>query len=131
MASTQLAIESPQDVRLVVHDRIRVRGEVRTPGGAALPPGLRVALVPTLLGPSALFPAESVALDAAGTFDLAGGPGEHELHVEGLPAGWSVRRLQQGTSTASLPALWLVPGSPLEGIRVELVVMPAAGGSRR
>jgi len=120
VVSTDLAIESPQDVRIVVRDPGCVHGRVQVPGGGPVPAGLRLALVPTLLRPSALFPAEPASPDASGRFALAGGPGEHELIVEGLPPGWTVLRIHQGTSTAQLATLWLSPGTTLENVGVDI-----------
>ena len=56
LASTELAIESVQDLRIVVRDPGRVRGRVHAPGGIPLPEGVRLSLVPTILRPSALYP---------------------------------------------------------------------------
>ena len=131
IASTELAIESAQDLRIVVREPSRVRGQVRAPAGAALPPGVRVALVPLVLGPSALYPPETVEPDAAGRFELGGAPGEHEVRVEGLPPGWVVRRVHQGTSAVGLAGLWLRPGAVIDDVRVELGVAPAGAGSSR
>jgi hypothetical protein len=110
LASVALAIESAQDLRVELREPGRVRGRLVAAGGA-LPPGLTVAAVPTLLRPSALYPADEAVLDASGAFDLVGSVGEHEIVVAGLPPGWRVR----GT-----PSVWLAPGETVSDVRVEV-----------
>ena len=110
VAAVVLAVESVQDLRIEVRDPGKVRGRIVAPGGA-FPPGLRVALVPTLLRPSALFPAQEAAVDASGAFEVSGTVGEHELTVRGLPPGWTVR---------SRAAIWLDAGQTLADLRVDV-----------
>jgi hypothetical protein len=71
-----------------------------------------VALVPVILRPSALYPADEAPVDASGAFEAIGTVGEHELTVGGLPAGWSVRGVR--------PSLWLTPGATIDDVRVEV-----------
>jgi hypothetical protein len=110
LASVVLAVESAQDLRIELREPGRVRGQVVAPR-AALPAGLRVALVPTLLRPSALYPPVESPVDATGRFEAAGGVGEHEVMVSGLPRDWVVRRAAP---------LWLAPGGTLADVRVEI-----------
>lgn len=110
VAAVVLAVESAQDLRIDVREPGRVLGRIVAAGGA-LPTGLRVALVPTLLRPSALYAPEEVAVDASGAFEAGGTVGEHEVVVSGLPAGWRVRRAT---------TVWLGAGETVTDIRVEL-----------
>jgi hypothetical protein len=110
LASVALAVESAQDLRIELREPGRVRGQVVATRGA-VPAGLRIALVPTLLRPSALYPAAETLVDATGTFDTVGGVGEHEVVVSGLPEGWAARR--------SAP-LWLTPGETFADVTVEI-----------
>jgi hypothetical protein len=112
LASVALAIESAQDLRVELHAPGRVRGRLVATGGA-LPAGLSVAVVPTLLRPSALYPADEAVLDASGAFDLEGSVGEHEIVVRGLPAGWSVRGVRPRT-------IWLDSGTTTGDVLVEI-----------
>jgi len=111
VASVVLAVESAQDLRLEVREPGRVRGRVVATTGA-LPAGLRVALLPTILRPSALYPAEEAPVDASGVFEVAGTVGEHELIVRGLPAGWGIRGVPS--------SVWLNPGEAIGEVRVEI-----------
>ena len=111
VASVVLAVESAQDLRVEVERPGAVRGRVVAQGGT-LPPGLRVALEPTLLRPSALYPAGEAAVDASGRFEATGTVGEHELTVQGLPRGWGIR----GTR----PLLWLDAAETITDVRVEI-----------
>jgi hypothetical protein len=110
VAAVVLAVESAQDLRIEVREPGKVLGRLVAVGGT-LPPGLRVALVPTLLRPSALYAPEEVAVDASGAFGASGTVGEHEIVVSGLPAGWRVRRAT---------TVWLRAGETVTDIRVEL-----------
>jgi hypothetical protein len=130
LASTELAIESPQDVRIVVREPGHVRGRL-TAAGAPLPPGLRVSLVPTLLRPSALYPAEVVTVDAAGRFDLQGGPGGHAIVVDGLPPGLAVTGVRHPASTVGLATVWVTPGGVVADVQVEIGPAPVPARSGR
>jgi hypothetical protein len=131
VASTELAVESAQDLTVVVREPVRVRGRLQPAGDAPLPAGLRVSMVPTLLRPSALYPAEAVAPGANGRFELTSAAGEHELQVEGLPPGWTVRRVRHGASPAMLKGLWLTPETAFEDLRVEIGPAPVPSASAR
>jgi hypothetical protein len=111
IASVVLAVESAQDLRIEVREPGRVRGRV-VASGAPLPAGMRVALVPVILRPSALYPAVDAAVDRSGAFEAIGSVGEHELVVHGLPAGWVVRRVPT--------SLWLTSGATIGDVRVEI-----------
>ena len=104
-----LAVESTLDLRIEVREPGRVRGRVVAPGGV-VPPGMRVALVPTLLRPSALYPAEEAPVDASGAFDVGGTVGEHEVVVRGTPPGWVVRT----------PPVWLAAGQVIGDLRIDV-----------
>jgi hypothetical protein len=125
VAAVVLAIESTQDLRIEMREPGRVRGRIVAPGGV-LPPGLRVSLVPTLLRPSALYPAEEVPVDASGAFEARGTIGEHEVKVLGLPAGWGFRSIHP-RSGGNPALLWLNPGDRLAEITVEIGRGPGPG----
>jgi hypothetical protein len=131
VASTELAIESPQDVRIVVREPGRVRGQVVAVGGSAVPAGLRLSLVSTLLRPSALYAAEAVSPDAGGRFELSGEAGEHRVVVEGLPSGWQVTKTARAASSAALASLWLTSGTTMEDVVVEIGPARGKSSSRR
>jgi hypothetical protein len=111
VVSVVLAVESAQDLTIALQKPGKVRGWLVTPNGT-LPPGLRVTLMPTLLRPSALYPAEDAAVEASGAFEATGSVGEHALVVSGLPAGWSVRGPE--------PTFWLEAGERLDDVRIEI-----------
>ena len=121
IASVVLAVESAQDLRIDVREPGRVRGRVVASGGA-LPAGLRVALVPTILRPSALYPADEARVDASGAFEAIGTVGEHDLTLRGVPTGWSVRGVQ--------PSLWLTAGTVISHVRVEVGPGTPRGAAR-
>jgi hypothetical protein len=111
VASVVLAVESAQDLRIEVHEPGRLHGRLVALGGV-LPAGMRVVLQPTLLRPSALYPAEEAAVDATGDFEVTGSVGEHELVVQGLPRGWGVH--------GARPLFWLNAAETLNDVRVDI-----------
>jgi hypothetical protein len=111
VASAVLAVESAQDLRVEVRKPGTVRGRLVAESGA-LPAGLRVVLQPTLLRPSALYPAGEAAVDPDGGFEASGTVGEHELIVQGLPQGWALR--------GKRPLLWLDAAETINDVRVEI-----------
>jgi hypothetical protein len=120
VAASTLAIEFAQDVRIALQEPGRVRGQVVAARGADLPSSLEVALVPTLLRPSALYPAEPATVAADGRFDAVGTLGEHEVEIRGLPAGWRVQRLLHQGARVESGRIWLAPGATLTDVRVEV-----------
>jgi hypothetical protein len=134
LASTELGLESVQDLRIVVREPARVRGRIRAMGNAPLPDGLRVAIVPALLGPSALFPPDEAPVGADGQFEVSGGAGPHDVRVEGLPPGWRVlsvgpaARAQRATGPAGI---LLTAGATLEGHDVVVGPAPVQDSSSR
>jgi hypothetical protein len=110
VAAVVLAVESARDLRIDMRETGRVRGRLVAPGGVP-PPGLRVVLVPTLLRPSALYPAEEALVDASGAFDARGTIGEHEIAVRGLPAGWVIR---------GPASVWLGAGQTFGDVRLDV-----------
>ena len=129
VAAVVLAVESAQDVRIEVRQPGKVRGRIVAPGGA-IPPGLRVALVPTLLRPSALYPPDEVAVDASGAFEVGGSIGEHEVTVRGLPSGWGLRGLHPPRSGGAPALIWLNPGETVADLTVEIGPGTARGVRR-
>jgi len=131
LVSTELAVESAQDVRIVVRDLGRVTGRLVVESGASLPDTVRVVLIPTLLGPSALYPADEAGPDPAGTFEVRGGAGEHELSVRGLPAGWAVRRAVTDGKPIGGSRFWLSAGHTIGNVRVDIAPAPARRSASR
>jgi hypothetical protein len=120
VAASELATEFAQDVRIVLQEPARVRGQVVAASGSVLPSPVRVTLVPTLLRPSALYPPEEAPVGADGTFEAAGSLGEHEVVVLGLPAGWAVQRVLQQGSPVEPGKLWLAPAATVADVTVEV-----------
>ena len=123
LASVVLAVESAQDLRIELQPPGGVRGRVIAVSGP-LPAALRVALVPTLLRPSALYPAAEATLDAAGAFEVAGSAGEHEVVVRGLPPGWAIRSVRPRRASGGA-TIWLDAGEMIGDVRVEIGPGPA------
>ncbi len=95
LAASDVLIGPVEEVRLQLSPPGSVSGRVI--GERPLPPGVapRVALTHMLLTVSPLYPKEGAAIDAAGRFHIPHARGAYRIDVEGLPAGWRVRRVER------------------------------------
>lgn len=109
LVTTTIAVGPVEDVRISVGGLLEVSGRVTARGGRRVPAGLSVSLVPRILAPSALYPAEEAPLDLAGGFKTRAEPGEHAVVVRGLPAGWAV--LGPGGARSSGEARVVIAGA--------------------
>jgi hypothetical protein len=96
IASTIISVEPVQDVRIVMRRPGRIQGRVvfeRMP-----PDGTRVRITPvqTLLQLSALYPVQDSAVASDGRFECRDVIGAYTFELQGLPPGWTVRRVQRG-----------------------------------
>jgi hypothetical protein len=126
LASTTVAVQAVEDVRIVVRDLVEVSGHVRAETGPMPPTGLAISMVPAVLGPTPLYPADDAQIHADGSFRLRVEPGRGTVAVRGLPSTWDVLRVTPGDRRA-LPTLVIPSGAGLSG--VEVVVGPRASPS--
>ena len=121
IASTELTVGAVEDVRIVAGKPGRIEGRIVSPRGP-LPAGVRprVALVQTLLTPSALYPDETVAADAAGAFRIDNVVGQFRVEARDLPRGWTLfRTLLNGRPLGREPVtVW--PGETVGGVVLEI-----------
>jgi hypothetical protein len=121
IASTEVTLGAIDDVRIVVVRPGRIEGRILSEQ-APIPGSLRprVALVQTLLTPSALYPDETVVVDAAGSFRIDNIVGQFRVEVRDLPPGSTLTRvLRNGRPLGSEP-LTVRPGETVGEVVLEL-----------
>ena len=96
VVTTTVVVGPVEDVRITLQDLLEVSGRIRATGGRGLPAELSVSLVPRVLSPSALYPAEESVVDPAGDFRTQAERGVHAIVIRGLPAGWGVVGVGRG-----------------------------------
>lgn len=117
LATTTVAVQGVEDVRIVVRDLVPVSGRVTVEGGVALSAPLVVALVPSVLGPTPLYPAESATVRSDGTFGLRAETGRAMVVVRGLPTGWQVLRVSPPHGGTTTPVV-VVPSGPVTDLTI-------------
>jgi hypothetical protein len=123
MASTDVSVAPVEEVRLTLEPAGSIEGRLTyerpLPGDTA---ASRVTLTHTLLRVSPLYPAEEAAVDRDGRFRISSARGEYAFRLEGLPAGWSVRRVRRNGREVRSGRVSVGPGETVAGI--ELAVGP-------
>lgn len=123
VASTEITVESVQDVRIAMRPPGRIEGRVvfegRRPAG-----DLRLVPVQTLLKLSALYPIQETPIPVTGRFEIPDALGTYAFEVRGLPAGWTVKRVVRAAQSA--PDNRVTVGSEERLTGVEIVVGPGA-----
>jgi hypothetical protein len=127
IASTDVSVAPVEDVTIVLAPPGSIDGRVvferPLPAGHATP---EVVLVHSLLAVSSLYPTESGAVDASGRFHIASARGVYGFRLEGLPAGWTVKRVRRNGRNVSIDRLTVGAGEVVTG--VEVMAGPAAAG---
>jgi hypothetical protein len=125
IASTVISVESVQDVRIVMRRPGRIVGHVRferdITGGTS---NIRVVPMQTLLRLSSLYPVPEAAIAEDGAFRLSDALGTFAFEVQGLPEGWTVKRVNRAGQRA--PADRIVVGADETVTGVEILVGPRA-----
>lgn len=124
IASTDVSVAPVEDVKVMLAATGSVAGrlvfERPLPQGPAAP---QVVLVHSLLRVSPLYPTESAAVDASGAFRVPSARGVYGVRVDGLPAGWTVKRIRRAGRDVRAGRLTVGPGEQVTA--VELLVGPA------
>ena len=99
IASTDVALGSVEDVRLLMRRPGAIEGRMVVEGAGTTPfADLRVSPVQMLLKLSPLYPIEVSFVSEDGRFEIPHLGGEYTIDVDGLPRGWRVRRtMRNGT----------------------------------
>lgn len=125
LAATMISVESVQDVRISMRRPGRVEGRVileqPLPGGTT---DLRISPVHTLLRLSALYPVQDAPLARDGSFQIPELLGTYTFDVQGLPQGWTVKRVHRAGQPA--PDKRIVVGGEETVRAVEVFVGPGS-----
>ena len=95
IASTIISVESVQDVRIVMRQPGRIQGRVVFEGSPPDTPNVRITPVQTLLKLSAFYPVKDSEVALDGRFECQEVIGAYSFEVQGLPPGWTVRRVHR------------------------------------
>jgi len=131
IASTAVAVDSVEDVRIDVDRPGHVEGRVRyedDPG-----PALRattISLVQTLFKVSALYPVSEAAVAADGRFHLENALGEYAFEFRGLPAGYVVTRVLRNGLPTRASRLSILKGESVADVEVVVAKQSASDTTR-
>jgi hypothetical protein len=121
IASTEVTVDSVEDVRVIVDRPGRLAGRIVYEG--AVPQSSRatsIVAVQKLLKVSALYPVPESAVDSNGRFELAGAIGEYELALGGLADGLVIKRAMRNGRSLPMNRVNVSAGETIRDI--ELVV---------
>jgi hypothetical protein len=121
IASTEVTIESVQDVRIIVDRPGRITGRIVYEG--TVPQSSRatsIVAVQKLLKVSALYPVPESAVDSNGRFELVGTIGAYELALGGLASGLVIKRAMRNGRSLTMNRVDVSAGETIRDI--ELVV---------
>jgi len=125
LASTVISVESVQDVRIAMQRPGRVEGRVifeqPLPAGTS---DLRIVPVQALLRLSALYPVQDTALGRDGRFQIPEMLGTYTFDVQGLPQGWTVKRVHRAGQ--AVPGNRIIVGGEETVRAVEVFVGPGS-----
>jgi hypothetical protein len=119
LATTTVAVDSVEDVHIVVDRPGRVRGRVVYE--FAVPQEQRahaVRLVQKLVRVSAIYPAPEASPAPDGRFEIDGALGEYEIELPGLGAGLTISRVARGGVTLQGNRLGVAGGELVDDVEI-------------
>jgi hypothetical protein len=119
LVSTDVALGSVEDVRIPLRTPGTLEGRVVIEGtGKASLAGLRIIPAHALLTLSPVYPADDAVVGDDGRFQLPHLLGEYTFAVQGLPAGWRVRRVTRGGKPATGDRVSVGGGERVTGVEI-------------
>ncbi len=119
IASTEVTVDSVEDIRIVVDRPGLISGRVVYEG--TVPPSGRatsVVAVQKLLRVSALYPVPQSSIDSNGRFTLSGAIGEYEFALDGLQRGLALKRVTRSGRALPMNRVSLAPGETMRDIEI-------------
>ncbi len=119
IATTELTVDSVEDVRIVVDRPGLISGRIVYEGN--VPTASRATSLvarQTLLKVSALYPVPESLIDPNGRFELRNAVGEYELDLEGLGSGYSIKHVMRNGRALSMNRLGVAPGETVGNIEI-------------
>jgi hypothetical protein len=120
LATTIVAVDSVEDVRVVVDRPGTVSGRVvyEGGGGARGNRATSIVLVQKLLKVSALYPVPEAPLGQDGRFEIREALGEYEIELRGLPSGLTITRILRGGVALRANRIAVAGGETVDDLEV-------------
>lgn len=119
IATTEVTVDSVEDVRIVVDRPGSVAGRIVYEGNVAA--SLRatgLVAQQRLLKVSALYPVPASSIDPNGRFELRNAIGEYEFDLEGAGSGLSIKRVVRNGRALPMNRLGVGPGEAIRDIEI-------------
>ena len=119
MATTEVTVDSVEDVRIVVDRPGLVSGRIVYEGNvAASSRATSLVAQQRLLKVSALYPIPEASIDPRGRFALHNTVGGYEFALEGLGSGLSIKRVMRNGRALPMNRLGVAPGETVRDIEI-------------
>jgi hypothetical protein len=119
MASTEVTVDSVEDVRIVVDRPGVVTGRIVYEGNVPAEARARsIVAVQKLLKVSPIYPVPESAVDGNGRFELRGAVGEYEFALDGLGRGLAIKRLSRNGLILPGNRLSVAAGETVENLDI-------------
>ncbi len=119
LASTEVSVDSVEDVRIVVDRPGIIAGRVVYEGN--VPQSSRatsIVAVQKLLKVSAIYPAPESTVDSNGRFELAGTIGEYEFALDGVAAGMTIKRVTRNGRPLPMNRIGVAGGETIRDLEI-------------
>jgi hypothetical protein len=119
IATTEVTVDSVEDVRIVVDRPGFVSGRIIYEGTVAVAArATSLVAQQKLLKVSALYPAPESSIDSSGRFELRDAVGEYEFDLEGLGSGLSIKRVMRNGRVLPMNRLGVAPGETVQDLEI-------------
>lgn len=119
LASTEVTVDSVQDVRIIVDRPGLVAGRIVYEGN--VPPtahATSIVAVQKLLKVSPLYPVPDSAVDSGGRFEIAGAVGEYEFALDGLANDLAIKRVTRNGRSLPMNRIRVAGGETIRDIEI-------------
>jgi hypothetical protein len=119
IASTEVTVDSVEDVRIVVDRPGVIAGHIVYEGN--VPQSSRatsIVGVQKLLTLSALYPVPESVVDSNGRFELAGTIGEYEFALDGLASGLAIKRVTRNGRSLPMNRIGIAAGETIRDLEI-------------
>jgi hypothetical protein len=119
IASTEVTVDSVEDVRIVVDRPGVIAGRIVYEGNVPQPSrATSIVGVQKLLKVSALYPVPESAVDSNGRFELAGTIGEYEFALDGLASGLAIKRITRNGRSLPMNRINVAAGETIRELEI-------------
>ena len=119
IATTEVAVDSVEDVRIIVDRPGLLAGRVVYEGNVpASSRATSLVALQKLLKVSALYPVPESAIDPSGRFELRDTIGEYEFDLEGLGSGLTIKRVVRNGRGLPMNRIGVAPGETIRDLEI-------------